>query len=140
MNGARLAVVACGEDYDETQAALADYLHTHEMPDAILGGNDQMGIAAMRLLADHGLRVPEDVLVSGFNAFQFRSYTEPRLTSVVSSAYDMGARAGRELLHRLTTGAFADGEIVLPTRFAPERSTSANRPPSPVRTSDGRRE
>ena len=83
-----------------------------------------MGIAAMRLLADKGLNVPEDVFVSGFNAFQFRSYTEPRLTSVISPAYDMGARAGSELLQRLTVGVFADPEIVLPTCLAPELSTS----------------
>jgi LacI family transcriptional regulator len=139
VSDAQLTVVECGEDYEETRAALADYLHTHEMPDAILGGNDQMGIAAMRLLTDHGLRVPEDVLVSGFNAFQFRSYTEPRLTSVMSSAYDMGARAGQELLHRLTAGAFAHTEIVLPTRFAPESSTSLKGTLSRARTVAGRR-
>ena len=138
VDGAHLMVVACGEEYGETWAALAAFLDKHEMPDAILGGNDQMGIAAMRLLADRGLRVPEDVLVSGFNAFQFRSYAEPMLTSVISSAYDMGARAGSELLHRLTAGVFANAEIVLPTRFAPGGSTSREGTPAPMRTADRR--
>jgi LacI family transcriptional regulator len=92
----------------------------------------------MRLLADRGLRVPEHVLVSGFNAFQFRSYTEPMLTSVISSAYDMGARAGSELLQRLTTGVFANAEIVLPTRFALGGSTSREGTPAPMQTADRR--
>ncbi|MEO8754338.1 MAG: substrate-binding domain-containing protein, partial [Casimicrobiaceae bacterium] len=131
VDGAELTVVACGEEYGATQAALAAYLGKHEVPHAILGGNDQMGIAAMRLLASRGMRVPQDVLVSGFNAFQFRSYTDPMLTSVISSAYDMGARAGAELLHRLTTGVFAHAEIVLPTSFAPGGSTSAEGVPAP---------
>ncbi|MEO8754353.1 MAG: LacI family DNA-binding transcriptional regulator [Casimicrobiaceae bacterium] len=138
VSGAHLTVIACGEEFGETRAALAAHLDQHEMPDAILGGNDQMGIAAMRLLADRGLRVPEDVLVSGFNAFQFRLYTEPMLTSVISSAYDMGARAGSELLHRLTAGVFANAEVVLPTRFAPGGSTSRESPPVPIQTSTRR--
>jgi LacI family transcriptional regulator len=93
------------------------------MPDAVLGGNDQMGIAAMRLLKSRGLRVPDDVMVSGFNAFEFRPYADPVLTSVVSPAHAMGARAGEELLRVLTAGDFSGVDIVLPTELVIGGST-----------------
>jgi LacI family transcriptional regulator len=121
--GSSLKVISSGETFNEVRTALSAYLAESPLPDAILGGNDQMGIAAMRLLADRGYRVPNDVMVVGFNAFEFRLYTSPTLTSVASSAYDIGATAGAELLHRLTHGRFKKSEVLLPTTFVPGDST-----------------
>jgi LacI family transcriptional regulator len=124
MTRASLNVVHCGENFHDVRAALSTYLDDGTLPDAVLGGNDQMGIAAMRLLIDRGHRIPDDVMVAGFNAFEFRLYTDPVLTSVASAAYDIGARAGTELLHRLTNGRFTASEILLPTTFVPGGSTA----------------
>ena len=85
--------------------------------DAVMAGNDQMGIAAVRLLQDRGIGAPDRVAVTGFNAFEFRRFARPVLTSVESPAYDMGSRAGEELLDRLTVGRFRSTEVVLPTMF-----------------------
>ncbi len=117
MRGASLSVVTSGEGFEDTQSALAAHLAVNPVPDVVMGGNDQMGIAAMRLLIDRGYRVPDDVMVTGFNAFEFRQYSSPLLTSVISPAYDIGSTAGSELLQRLTDGRFAKPDIVLPTTF-----------------------
>ena len=123
-SGASLDLLPCGETFQDVRATLGAYLAYNPLPDAVLGGNDQMGIAAMRLLADQGHRVPEDVMVVGFNAFEFRLFTDPALTSVASSAYDIGARAGDAMLHRLTNGRFTKSEVLLPTAFVPGGSTT----------------
>ena len=125
VRGTSLAVVTSGEGFEETQAALDAYLEHNAAPDAVMGANDQMGIAAMRLLIARGHRVPQDVMVTGFNAFEFRRYTNPVLTSVISSAYDIGSRAGAELLHRLIHGTFAKSDILLPTAFIAGESTAS---------------
>lgn len=123
IRGASLNVISSGETFNEVRAALSSHLAENPLPDAILGGNDQMGIAAMRLVTDRGYRVPSDIMIVGFNAFEFRLYTRPILTSVASSAYDIGATAGAELLHRLTHGSFKNSEVLLPTTFVPGDST-----------------
>lgn len=121
--GVDIAVVLCDEDLRATQAAVSSKIESSKIPDAIIGGNDQMAIAAMNLLTKRGLRVPEDVMVTGFNAFEFRSYANPLLTSVVSPVQQMGARAAEELLRKIKTGSFLEADIVFPTELVVGDST-----------------
>jgi DNA-binding LacI/PurR family transcriptional regulator len=110
---AELRVLSCGDgELRDTQAALDRDIAEHGLPDAIIGGNDQMGIAAMKLMAGRGLQVPRDVAITGFNAFEFWQYTVPVLTSVRSPAYEMGARGGVEILKRLGSDRFDKPEII----------------------------
>ena len=96
------SVVKCGDGgFSDSQAAIARYVAQSGWPNAIMGGNDQIGIAALKWVTDQGLRVPEDVLVSGFNAFDTWQYTQPVLTTVISPAYEMGASAGAAILDTL---------------------------------------
>jgi LacI family transcriptional regulator len=119
-----LRVVKCGDgELTDTQAALAEDIARHGRPDAILAGNDQMGIAAMKLMAAEGLAVPQHVAITGFNAFEFWQYTAPVLTTVRSPAYEMGARGGGEILARLNEGRFERPEIVYPVTLQPGGST-----------------
>ena len=119
-----LRVVRCGDgELHDTQAALAQDIARHGQPDAIVAGNDQMGIAAMKLMAAQGLDVPRDVAITGFNAFEFWQYTTPVLTTVRSPAYEMGARGADEILSRLTAGGFEQSEIVFPVELQPGGST-----------------
>jgi LacI family transcriptional regulator len=120
----RFEIVVCGKaDYGDTQKALGRHIDTHGYPDAILAGNDQMGIAAMKLMAAHGRRVPNNVAITGFNAFEFWQFTDPVLTTVHSPAYEMGARGGEEILARLDNGSFDRREIVFPVELQRGGST-----------------
>lgn len=108
-------VSAASGGFDDATTAIARYFDTVATPpDAILGGNDQLGIAAVRFLAGKGIAVPEQIRVTGFNAFDFRQYATPTLTSVRSPAYDLGEATAVALLHRLATGSFLQGEVLLP--------------------------
>ena len=90
-----LLVISCGKgDYSDTHKALAAHIDAQGLPDAFLAGNDQMGIVATKLLASLEVSVPEQVLITGFNAFEFWQYTDPPLTTVRSRAYEIGTRSG----------------------------------------------
>lgn len=116
--GIRLRRVLCGdESFGATQQALSRALEKDGVPDAIVGGNDQMALAAMALLQSRGLAVPDAVPVAGFNAFEMFRFVQPTLTTIASPAYEMGVRAGEELLLRLQDGAFRQAEIVLPVQL-----------------------
>ena len=103
------------EKFDEVMSALASYLAAHPTPNAIACANDQMGIAAMQALTSSGLKVPNDVMVTGFNGFEYRRYAKPLLTSIKSSAREIGIAAAEVLIERVETGAFKTNEILLPT-------------------------
>ena len=66
-------------------------------PDAIFGCNDLSALAAMRVCQDHGLRVPEDVAVVGFDDIDSASHSRPALSTVRVDKELLGAR-GLELL------------------------------------------
>jgi LacI family transcriptional regulator len=116
--GASLRLVRCGdESLGATQAALAEAIGRYKLPDAIVGGNDRMALAALKWLREHAIAVPARVRVTGFNDFDFAAYATPELTTVRSAAYEMGRRAGEELLVNFATGSFSSVDISLPVQF-----------------------
>ncbi len=68
---------------------------------ALVCFNDISAIGAIRALCDHGLRVPEDVSVVGFDDIQGAAYLNPRLTTIRQPLGEMGATAARILLKRI---------------------------------------
>jgi LacI family transcriptional regulator len=122
-SGVTLDLVRC----DETRtAAITDsvdgYIEEAGLPDLVIGQNDQVALAAMQVIRRRGLRVPEDVGVSGFNAFTFASFANPPLTTVRSRAYELGEAGAEILLDRLEAGRFRAQEHVLPVELVPGQS------------------
>lgn len=124
-NPPELHALRCGDEgFDATQRAFGRYLDENGAPDVVIGGNDQMAIAAMKLLIQRGHRVPEDVRVTGFNGFNAWRYATPELTTVFSPAYELGQEAGKAILARLETGEFPYRSRSLPVRFIANRSSA----------------
>jgi len=118
-------VLHCGDEgFDDTQAAFSVHIERHGVPDVVIGGNDRMAIAAMKLLAARGCRVPLDVRVTGFNGFDFWRYASPELTTVFSPAFQLGEESARALLRRLEDGSFPWRRRLLPVVFAPKASSA----------------
>lgn len=117
-------MVRCGDEgFQATQSALAAHLDRFGPPDVLIGGNDQMAIAGMKLLRERGLAIPGDVRVTGFNGLEFWRYAEPELTTVFSPAYALGETAGEAMLQRLREGAFPFRERILPVQFSAHGSS-----------------
>ncbi|MHB2167616.1 LacI family DNA-binding transcriptional regulator [Alsobacter sp. R-9] len=126
-------LLRCGDEgFESTQAALSAHVARHGVPDVVIGGNDQMAIAGMKLLAERGLAIPRDVRVTGFNGLDFWRYASPELTTVFSPAYAIGEVAAEAMLGRLREGAFDFRRRVLPVRFAAHGSTLADWKPAPA--------
>ncbi|WP_243042185.1 LacI family DNA-binding transcriptional regulator [Dyella sedimenti] len=51
--------------------------------DAVFAASDLIAIGAMRALADHGLKVPADVALAGFDDIPMASFVNPPLTTVL---------------------------------------------------------
>jgi LacI family transcriptional regulator len=121
--GVQLDLVACDETSNTAiNDAITRYLDSHDAPDAIVGQNDQIAIAAIQVLTGRGLSVPDDIAVSGFNAFPFTGVAVPPLTTVCSRAYELGTTAARIIVERLGTGRFAETDYMLPLEVFEGRS------------------
>lgn len=70
-------------------------------PDAVLCSNDLLALAVIRTLADRGLRVPDDVAVTGMDDSELTEMHLPSLTSVSLGAEERGRWAARMLLDRI---------------------------------------
>ena len=68
---------------------------------------------------DRHVSVPGDLRVTGFNGFEFAQYVRPRLTTVVSPAYEMGKRGAALLLERLSGPAFAETDLLFEVTLQP---------------------
>jgi diguanylate cyclase (GGDEF)-like protein len=63
------------------------------MPDTIVCANDEMALGALYALADAGLRVPEDVRISGYDDAYLGRVHEPAITTVVRRDYELAQAA-----------------------------------------------
>ncbi len=79
---------------------------------AIFAMSDLMAIGAIRALQDHGLSVPGDVSVIGFDGLPLGEYLVPRLTTVDQPGPAMSRRCVELLLGAIEDGASAHHEAV----------------------------
>jgi LacI family transcriptional regulator len=70
----------------------------------IVAGNDLIAINAMHFLAEHGIDVPEEVSVAGFDDIGWAKVVSPRLTTIAQPLAAIGARAV-ELLQDAMSGS-----------------------------------
>jgi LacI family transcriptional regulator len=71
------------------------------IPRAIVCANDRIAISTIMVLREKGIRVPEDVMVAGFDDIQEATIIEPALTTVSNPKHEIGIRAGEEILWRI---------------------------------------
>ena len=71
------------------------------LPDAIICANDQMAIGMVRTLTAHGVRVPEDAAIVGFDDIFPASLTDPPLTTVHQPMRKIGERGCDRLIERI---------------------------------------
>lgn len=93
--------------------AIEDYLAAHPAPDGIVAASDVIAMSALRALAAHGLRVPQDVGVVGYDDVQLAMYTTPSLTTIRQDVAS-GARTMVDLLFRRIKGEEVESVVMPP--------------------------
>ena len=78
---------------DTGEQAARMFAESENRPDALVFANDDMALGALGTLRDLGIRVPEDVIVTGFDGIFSASLCTPRLATVERNFADVGFRA-----------------------------------------------
>ncbi|GAA2213919.1 LacI family DNA-binding transcriptional regulator [Nonomuraea monospora] len=110
----------CG--YFQRDAALTATreLLAADRPTAVFACSDAMAVGVYQALSEHGLRVPDDVSVVGFDDSWAAAHVTPALTTVRQPWPDLGSVA----LTALLTGE-APQRVELPTTLVMRSSTAA---------------
>jgi LacI family transcriptional regulator len=66
--------------------------------DALFASSDAMAVGAIRALHEHGLHIPRDVSLIGFDDFPSAEFTDPPLTTIRYPLYEMSTRAAKNLI------------------------------------------
>lgn len=88
---------------------------------AVLAYNDLVALGLLRACREHGVDVPGDLSIVGFDDIFGADLPTPALTTVRSPMSDMGMRAVRMLLD-VIEGDAENTELILPTEFVNRES------------------
>jgi DNA-binding LacI/PurR family transcriptional regulator len=103
-----------GGDPDLGDHSVDHFLQLIDPPTAIVCFNDMLAIGVLRGCRRVGIRVPDDMSVTGFDNIAFSAFTVPPLTTFDQPKYSIGAEAAQLLLDLLGNG----------TGGAPENGTT----------------
>ena len=82
--------------------------------DAVFAVSDEVAIGALHGFEQAGVRVPEDVLLIGFDDSPTAAWTRPPLNTVAAPARELGRVAAAQLIAAIE-GRAATREVLLPT-------------------------
>ena len=104
--------------------AMKAYLESHtDYPTAFFASSDALAIGAMRAIQGHGLRIPEDISVIGFNDVSVAKYVTPALTTVKVYTEWMGELAVSTILELIQEKAPVPRKITVGTELILREST-----------------
>ncbi|HEY2555748.1 MAG TPA: LacI family DNA-binding transcriptional regulator [Diaminobutyricibacter sp.] len=119
-----------------------DLVELGALPRAIVCGNDQMALGVLDVFGRRGVRVPEDVIVTGFDGIEAARQSTPRLTTVHQPMVDLGRAAMRAMLSRLENPEQPPISLRLPVEVLLRESSEGEGSAigvrdAPIRGSDG---
>ncbi|MEV6843021.1 GGDEF domain-containing protein [Actinoplanes sp. NPDC051411] len=112
---------------------------------AVLTGTDLNAIGVMRVLTAAGCRLPADQAIIGFDDLTDASFTEPRLTTIRQSLFEVGSTAaeallsamdgsgGRPVRHEVATRLVVRESCGCPAPEFPDSQADAVRAPETLR-------
>lgn len=100
-DGTEPLVLECNFVEGAAYAAISHAIEGGWDYDAVIAANDQMAMGAIRALEEHGIAVPADVSVTGYDNIEDSYYSIPPLTTVQQPMGEIGAKAVRFVAARL---------------------------------------
>jgi len=113
----------CGTTLEEGYQAAGRLLDRSPRPTALVVINDLLAIGALRAIAEHGLRVPEDISIASFDDIDLASYVTPPLTTVRMDAEQLGRTSARLVFSRLVNPKLAPQDIHIASQLVVRAST-----------------
>lgn len=101
--------------------AMDELLARPNRPTAIFCESDEMAIGALQATRRHGLKVPSDISIIGFDGHEMAEFSD--LTTIEQPVQLMGEIAGRAIMEKLRKPDSPMSAITLPTTLIVRNST-----------------
>jgi DNA-binding LacI/PurR family transcriptional regulator len=101
---------------------LAEECFAQQRVDAVFAANDRMALGVLFYCHEHGIRVPGDVAVAGFDDVFFSEFLWPPLTTVMQPMHDLGAVAMENMIMSIEGSKISTSRIILPARLVVRKS------------------
>jgi LacI family transcriptional regulator len=105
---------------------MAELLAGAKRPTACFAASDPLAVGALRALHDHGVQVPAEMAIVGFDDIEMAAYVQPPLTTVRAYPEQMG-KAAVQLLAERFEGREAPSHTIIGTKLI-VRETSGGTP------------
>lgn len=127
--GLQSDVISVDGDYTEEAGSTAArlLLERDVLPTAVMAGNDQAAFGLLQILVRSGVRVPEDVSVTGFDDSRVARLSSVDLTTVRQDPELMGSAAVQAVMRRLERHDQEPAVTVVKTSLVVRSSTAAPR-------------
>ena len=102
--------------------AWLDNSSREDLPTAFFAENDVLAVGAMRALNEHGIRVPEDVSIVGFDDLSLGAFSNPPLTTVHVPKHEVGEIAVRRLVGNIRNPKSYTCKTAVSTYFVERQS------------------
>jgi LacI family transcriptional regulator len=109
--------------YEEAYDATARLMEKHPDVTAIFTTSDEFALGTISYLNDHGISVPGQVSVIGFDDIRFAHMTIPKLTTVAQPVYDIGFKSVSMLDDQIRNGLPTVIREILPYKLIIREST-----------------
>ena len=93
-------------------AAMQGILRRKTAPSAIVAANDLMAIGCMNVIKTVGLRIPEEIVVTGFDNIPAAQLVSPSLTTIDRFQGDIAERAAKIIIGRLNKQVIGQGQTI----------------------------
>ncbi len=115
----------CGVPFDDSRISYGDFwsmpaiaatekiIESGHIPEAVICANDVMAISVCETLNKHGIRIPEDVIVTGFDGIKEIQFNSPKITSSKCDFIKLGYLAGRTVV-RCGADGHTDDAVLKP--------------------------
>lgn len=113
--------------YDSAVRATEELLELSDPPTAIFAGNDEQALGVYAAAQRHGLVVPDDLSVVGFDDVPMSQWVLPALTTVRTPIAELARLATDTVLRRTADSSFPVGRTELPTSLVVRSSTAPPR-------------
>jgi LacI family transcriptional regulator len=101
-----------GHDKPSGLIAAETLLSAKKLPEAMVCVNDECAFGVLIGLLGRGVRVPDDVAITGFDDLPAAALTKPGLTTVRQSMRELGARSVRVLCAVINGADVPDDEVL----------------------------
>lgn len=94
-----LQIIETPYDIQNGEDAFDELMQANVRPTVVMCGNDVLAVGALRRAQEIGLRVPEDISITGFDDIELARIVVPALTTVHVPHRQMGRKAAIELIN-----------------------------------------